>query len=463
MSSGGHWLLDARTGPFRALPAFSASPEDRRAAHPRQEAHRILRALAAAGGLPALSSVLGQSATSPSTLQRRLAAAIEDRTLLFVPGWTWLRRRGPPGDRPISLPRAAVEVARGPRARKATFELVIIDVQTGQPLSGVTLEVEPPDGSTRRVDTDGQGSVKIPDLEPGACTVRSVIEEARVQSSYVPGPASAASAAQTGAPSTGPAFLVDAVRHRTATGQTPASIAKEWGVPWQEIALFNWGTAEARELERRYRKTLGCVHTAPNGTLVFDDGDDPGILLIPRPWETRLPVGSVHRVLVSPLRTVFLSVQNEAGLALPGVGYEAVFASGDRRSGRLGRAGIARLEGVPEGMFSVTYPDEGDILAKSMAASVRRALDEQSTAPLFTLLMQDRAIVEGAGAAYERYFNDLTGKGLAADIDQVVTDAEARRPLLALCAVAGLAVEGVGAVSVESFQELSIRPPPRST
>jgi hypothetical protein len=38
-----------------------------------------------------------------------------------------------------------------------------------------------------------------------------------------------------------------------------------------------------------------------------------------------------------------------------------------------------------------------------------------------------------------------------ADIDQIVTDPDARRPLLALCATAGLAVQGSDGVTVEKI------------
>jgi hypothetical protein len=455
MTLARHWLLNARTGPVRVVTASAATADERLVAHPKHSAHRILGILAAAGELQSLAAVLGEGSTP--ALERRLRAAIDDGTLLFVPGWTWSRPRSPPADRPISPRLPPPEEQRARPARKAVFELIIVDAQTGHPLSGVPLEIDTPDGSTRRLDTDQEGTARIGDLEPGTCTVRSVIDEARVQSSFVAAPGSAPPA-RRGVAATGPAFLVDVARHRTASGQTPASIAREWGVPWEDIALFNWGTSDADELDMRYRKTLGCKQTAPDGTLAFDDGDDPGLILIPRPWEASLAVGTVHRLSVSPLRTVFLSLRNEAGLALPGARYEARFADGSSRAGHLGRAGVARLEGVPEGAFSVSYPDELDLQAKSMAASVRRAFGEQATGPLFTLLMQDAELIGRATAAYDQCFNDLTGRGLVADIDQVVTDPEARRPLLALCAMAQLAVEGSASVSIETFSGAAVDP-----
>jgi hypothetical protein len=282
-----------------------------------------------------------------------------------------------------------------------------------------------------------------------------VIEDARVQTSFVAAPTTASSPTSVGAGRNAqPSFLVQVDRHRVRTGQTLASIAKEWRVPGEDIALFNWGTTDQQQLDRRYRETLGCTRTSPDGArVVFDDRDEPGVVLIPRPWESRLSIGPVHRIAVAPLRTVFLILRNEVGLALPGSRYEAEFADGSSRAGRLGRSGIARVEGVPEGPFTVSYPDQLEVLATSMAASVRRAFNEQATAPLFTLLMQEQPVIARAEAAYGQYFNDLTGQGLAADIDQVVTDPDARRPLLALCAMAGLAVEGVGGISVENFED----------
>lgn len=157
-----------------------------------------------------------------------------------------------------------------------------------------------------------------------------------------------------------------------------------------------------------------------------------------------------HTILVAPLRSVYLSLENDSGLPIPGAGYQAVFSDGSTRDGRLGRSGIARLAGVPEGPFSVTYPDREDLLARSLAASIRRGFDDQTTGPLFFLLKQEQSIIERAAGIYEQHFNDLTGQGLAADIDQVVTDSEARPPLIFLCALAGIPIEGTDGATVRA-------------
>ena len=50
---------------------------------------------------------------------------------------------------------------------------------------------------------------------------------------------------------------------------------------------------------------------------------------------------------------------------------------------------------------------------------------------------------------YEQYFDDLTGEGFAADIDQVVTDPDARPPLVFLCKLAGIDIEGAAEAIVQ--------------
>jgi hypothetical protein len=174
------------------------------------------------------------------------------------------------------------------------------------------------------------------------------------------------------------------------------------------------------------------------------------MIFIPRPWTATFQVGEVHEVPVSPVRAIYLSLENQDGLALPGAGYEVTFADKSRRKGTLGNAGVARIDSVPEGPFSVAYPDRQDLLARSLAASTRAAFDEQATGPLFYLLGQQQEVIDRAVAVYEEYFDDLTGEGFVADIDQVVTDPDARPPLIFLCSLAGIDIEGAAEAIVET-------------
>jgi hypothetical protein len=374
-----------------------------------------------------------------------LVPAIETGTVLLLRGWGWARDRE---RSPLRLVDGGASSRRAPEVR--SFELVILEAGAGRPLAGVPLEVLTPDGETHRVASDGGGRVRIDDLAPGVCLVSSVIEEARVETSHSIAEPKGAGRRTAGAAPPGPAHLVRAERHRVRTGETPESIAEHQGVPWDRIAHFNWGTTDPDALESRYRDTLGSTRRTPEGRVRFDDSDDPGILLVPRPFTARLAVGAAHELFVAPLRPLFLHLENEAGLALPAARFSARFADGSERTGKLGRHGIARIDGAPEGPFTVSYPDELDLLATSLAVSVRRALGQQATAPLFTLLMQSPEVLSRASAIYQRHCDDLTGRGLVADIDQAITDPDARRPLLGLCALAGLRVEGVDSITLQN-------------
>jgi len=342
---------------------------------------------------------------------------------------------------------------------KRDISLKFVQAVNGQPLAGVDLELVAPDGSESKVTTSSSGIVQLSGLEPGSCRVTSIVTRATVTASFVPSggsgppPAKAgASSAPSGA-SQRQAWLVRTDSYRVKTGDTPDSIAQDTGVSWNDIARFNFGTTDDAQLQPLLRDRVGCTRMSADGKrYVFHDEDDPGILLVPRAWEATFTVGTAHTVVVAPIRRVHISLENEAGIRIPGAAFNVQFADGTSRQGQLGRSGIACLTGIPEGAYSVSYPDHEDVLARSLAASTRRAFDQQATGPLFCLLGQQQSVVDKAIDCYEHYFNDLSGKGFAADIDQVVTDPDARVPLIFLCALAGVEIEGSANVQVEELE-----------
>jgi len=366
-------------------------------------------------------------------------------------GLVLLRRRMRPSfnvaaSGPASTPSALWAAA------KQDITLKFLEIGTGRPIGGAALTLTGPDGNPNRLTTSSAGMVTLTALDPGQCTATSIIRNATADASFVPGASGAVRpAADGGQPSPiHPAWLVEVDEHRVKSGETPDSIARDVGVAWDDIAQFNWNTTDPVALQDFFRERVGCTRKTPDGkAYVFDDADDPGVILIPRPWTGAFAVGMTHTLLVAPLRSVYISLENESALPIPGAGYEAVFADGSVRHGRLGRSGIARLAAVPEGPFSVVYPDQQDLLARSLAVSTRRAFDQQATGPLFFMLGQEQAVIDTAVGVYQQYCNDLSGRGLVADIDQVVTDADARAPLQFLCALAGLPIEGSAGVTVQ--------------
>jgi hypothetical protein len=342
-------------------------------------------------------------------------------------------------------------------AQKKTIQVTFLEVGTRRPLSGATFMVEKPDGSQGRESTSSTGLISLSGLDPGACDFTSMIDGATLVTSYSVGDGNPSSDDEDDDDTADPspiknAFVVAAETYHVKTGDTSDSIAAATGVAWGTIAQFNFETTDPDQLETYYRDRVGCTNQTPDGEkYIFDDDDDPGIILIPRPWQGSFAVGDSYTVWVAPERTIYISLQNERDLALPGAAYQVDFVDGSQRQGQLGSSGIARLTGVPEGPFAVSYPDpdQTDLLARSLAASMRAAFDEQATGPLFFMLGQSPDVVQQAVAVYEQYFDDLTGQGLAADIDKVVTDPDARPPLVLLCAQAGIAIDGTDGVTIQ--------------
>ena len=229
--------------------------------------------------------------------------------------------------------------------------------------------------------------------------------------------------------------------HKVAAGESLESIASQHGLSWQELAEFNCGSSEAKQVNRYLREVVGCTRLTPDGkSYVLDDFDDPGIVLIPKKgWgKPGLPVNHRHTFRVLKTRTLLLRLEDAEGHRIPDTSYEVVFADDTHQQGRLGRAGIALIRNPPEGPFAVYYPDHHDVVAKSLAACCRDAVIEGSTEEIFRLLQHPPDIIHSATAAYGEYFNDYSGRGLVEDIYAAIIDEDALSAVEGLMAYAGL-------------------------
>ena len=230
--------------------------------------------------------------------------------------------------------------------------------------------------------------------------------------------------------------------HRVATGESLESIASEHGLSWQELAEFNCGSSEVKQINRYLREVVVCTRLTANGKgYVLDDTDDPGILLIPKKdWgKAGLPPNHRHTFRMLKTRSLLLRLEDAEGHSIPHTSYEVVFADDTHQQGRLGRAGIALIRNPPEGPFAVYYPDHHDVIAKSLAACCRDAINEGGTEEIFRMLQHPPEIIHSAIAAYDEYFNDYSGQGLLEDIYAAITDEDALSAVEGLMAYAGLA------------------------
>ncbi len=339
-------------------------------------------------------------------------------------------------------PRAAMPVS-------SWIEVKAIWDETGEAIAGLPLVLEAPGGRTEMRTTDHDGRVRLDPVDPGACEARCSFAtlswaDCAVFVGMGEGDAERQKRSAAGGKKleSQPKAIIQFLARKVRTGETPESIAREAGLKWQDIAFFNWGTKVPEEIDRHLADDVGCTKRAADGqSYVFDDGDSPGVILVPRQWKRPgLATRRQHIVRVRPLALLSLVLENDEGLRLPEVEYRVVFGEGTGPvlAGNLGLNGTTLLPIPAEGDFEVAYPDEDDVLAKSLAASVRKAFDDGDTGPLFRLFAQDRVVVKAAAKAYDAYFNTYTGGGISEDIRQILTDPEALSSCERLLALHGM-------------------------
>lgn len=337
---------------------------------------------------------------------------------------------------------AAVTPSQIQRSAASWVELVVVWEDSGQPVAGVPLTVEW-SGNQQAFKTDSSGQIRVNDVD-GSCSVTSKWDGATIDKGLCVASvgASPPTASGKGADSNaaGPLRIVAIEAHKVKTGETLEGIAADAGVDWKKLAKFNWGTDVPKKINEHLRDELGCTkQTADGRNYVFDDTDTPGVVYIPSDWTQSFQAGRTHFLRVRRPKGLLLHLENELGLPLPEVAYRVVFDDDTERTGVLGRNGMALVPAPSTGKFSVTYPDEVDIMAKSLAACVRKGFDDRRTDQLFRLFAHDRPVVARALAAYDQYFNDYTGKGFSEDVYQEISEPEALAVCEALMALHGIA------------------------
>jgi hypothetical protein len=321
------------------------------------------------------------------------------------------------------------------------IELVVVWDDTGQPVPGVPLTLQT-SGNRQSLKTDGSGRVRLEDVE-AYCEVMSnfkgaTLDQCLVVSGVGSVPVKAASKRETAVAST-PLFIAAIEAYKVKSGETIESISASVGMDWKQLAKFNWGTDSPKEVNERLRADVGCTKkTADGRNYVLDDADSPGIIYIPSEWSQSFQPRRTYYLRVRRPKGILITLENEEGLRLPEVGYQVEFDDGTERTGNLGRNGMALVPAPSTGTFLVSYPDEVDILAKSLAASLRKGFDDRKTDQIFRLFTHDRPVVARAVAAYNAYFNDYTGNGFTEDLYQELVEPEAIAVCEALMALHGL-------------------------
>ncbi len=209
-----------------------------------------------------------------------------------------------------------------PLVRESEVELSrvafqVLERHDGTPVPGIALSITLPDGSVTEMNTDDDGLVDLRDIPEGTCSVRS--ERAgkhRGQSVvftgfgyFVPSNVRAVSGwsreildglhpAEQLANEDQASALVKVVEHRVATGDTLESIAEQHGVSVDDITQYNWDTTDPAAISAALGTEVGCHRRNPDtGEFELSDDDDPGIIMVPLPFECSGRVTDTRHIL----------------------------------------------------------------------------------------------------------------------------------------------------------------------
>lgn len=157
--------------------------------------------------------------------------------------------------------------------------------ETGAAIPHVRLRVRAPDGAESEHVTGDDGLVELRGLLDGACDVTCDFDD------FSPDRALGFVTAREGFDATaeqpelaqGTRWIVEFDRHRVQTGESMQSLADAAGVSAADLARINFGTDDPEEVRFHLRYTVGCTNEN-DGEPVFDDADEPGYILVPRPF-----------------------------------------------------------------------------------------------------------------------------------------------------------------------------------
>lgn len=182
------------------------------------------------------------------------------------------------------------------------IEFQVVWAEGGQGVAGVEFTVGLPNGQEQTASTDERGLIRIDGLEPGVCELHTSLRTVQLETAIVLAEASPSAPSGYGRSSAGARQLIEFEQRKVKTGDTLDSIARRADMTWQHLAVFNWGTCEVDEINRHLFAEVGCrKKTADGRNYVFDDADDPGIVLLPRHWSRAgLPTAQRHVLRVRP-------------------------------------------------------------------------------------------------------------------------------------------------------------------
>ena len=189
---------------------------------------------------------------------------------------------------PVSDGGAPVE----PKPPAPTFvEIQVLFADSGQPAPSLKLKIKPPGGTAAEHTTDSDGLIRIDGLKKdGDCEVTTDIKGVKRSESLVVGGAPSSPSGDKPKGKQPDYKLIKLSRYKVKTGDSLDSLSKKVGITSKDLAKFNWGTDDPKQINKHLRWDVGCTKKSGEN-YVFDDSDNPGIILLPEPIDLTAPTG----------------------------------------------------------------------------------------------------------------------------------------------------------------------------
>jgi hypothetical protein len=205
-----------------------------------------------------------------------------------------------------------------PVPKQSWIGLQVVWDDTGAPVSGLPLVIETSGnrGSGRMCATGSDGLARL-ETPPTPSEVRCSFKDLPAADCAVfvgmgeKGAKGAPAVPSEGGPRPSPKAIVQIETRKVRTGDTLESIAREAGLTWKELAAFTFGTKDPEEVNEHLAAEIGCTKKTDDGAnYVFDDGDEPGVILVPRQWkQPGLATALEHVIRVKPIERERLTFQ----------------------------------------------------------------------------------------------------------------------------------------------------------
>jgi len=198
-------------------------------------------------------------------------------------------------------------------------------------------------------------------------------------------------------------LIADIEEHRVEAGESLQNLAvascmqqHDGQEPWQQLAMFNWGTSAEHGVLRYMRDGLGCSDgVGPEDPFRFDDDERRGSLFIPNTFsEDGLSTNETHVIRVQRLhRRVWISLQtvNEAGYSVGNVTLR-LWSEAGRELCSITTDASGHWDGhvTAEGLIEVTL-DDGNSSVEFFRGTASESEDGQEEVAVLDPMMARRA------------------------------------------------------------------------